>query len=203
MPRVVGPQNEYFAQLLQNLQMQLYSMQTTGKSMGPTGTFIHTEEFTSSTTYTDLTTPGPIVECQVGVSGNVVVSVSSYVGLGGQAGPATQGFVGVEIDGSAPVRPLDAIIYLSVSSATAVGIASNQSSLVLVSGLTQGSHQFKMVYKTDGGITQGFANRYLQVTPIYASSVVNYPSDLRLPKPPASDWLYFCTPAVYNDKRIN
>jgi len=52
------------------------------------------------------------------------------------------------------------------SRSEAVGIAGNQSASVIISRLEPGQHTFEMVYKTVGGTTITFADRFLQVTPL-------------------------------------
>jgi hypothetical protein len=74
--------------------------------------------------------------------------------------------VGISIDSGAPAAPLDECIYFAVSSGTQpVGIAGNQSASIIVAGLSAGQHTFKAKYKTVGGLTVTFGNRYLQVRP--------------------------------------
>jgi hypothetical protein len=125
-----------------------------------------TTESTSSTSYTDLATPGPIVTAVIGMSGQALVTVNSYIGVPGGAGVQSAGFAGVSIDGTAPASPLDECLYLSVSAAAAVGIATNCSCQVVVTGLSPGSHTFEMKYKMAGPGAVNFDERFLQVRPL-------------------------------------
>jgi hypothetical protein len=77
------------------------------------------------------------------------------------------GLLGVSVEGNPPADPLDEALYFAVSSRSeAVGIAGNQSASVIISRLEPGQHTFEMVYKTVGGTTITFADRFLQVTPL-------------------------------------
>jgi hypothetical protein len=124
-----------------------------------------TGQSTTSTTYTDLATAGPLVSAIIGTSGQALLTVNSYVGISGVAGAQSAGFVGIYIDG---VLWYDELLYFSVSNpgTTTVGMAANQSAQVVVTGLTPGSHTFEMKYKTVGGSTVTFGSRFLQVRPI-------------------------------------
>ena len=128
---------------------------------------ITTAESTMSTTYTDLATPGPEVTATIGMSGEALVIINSYIGVIGVASAQSGGFVGVSIDGNAPVSPLDEILYFAVSSGSeAIGIAGNQSAMVILTGLSVGQHTFEFKYKALGGNNVTFFNRFLQVAPI-------------------------------------
>ena len=127
---------------------------------------ITTAEVDDSTTYTDLATPGPEVTATIGMSGEALVIIS-YIGVIGVASAQSGGFVGVSIDGNAPVSPLDEILYFAVSSGSqAIGIAGNQSAMVILTGLSVGQHTFEFKYKALGGNNVTFFNRFFQVAPI-------------------------------------
>lgn len=121
---------------------------------------------TTSTSYATL--GGPSKAPTIGASGQALLTVNSLVGVTGVAGALSAGFVGVGIDGATPSGFLNELLYFSVSSPTgaAVGIAGNQSAQVVVSTLPPGEHTFKMLYKTAGGQTVNFRNRFLQVRPL-------------------------------------
>ena len=117
-----------------------------------------TTQSTSSTTYTNLTTPGPSLTATTTAAGTALVVVNSYIGVTGVADAQSAGFVGVSIDGNTPADPLDEVLYFSVTSGSQpVGIAGNQSASVIISGLTPGQHTFEMVYKTVGGEEVNFS----------------------------------------------
>lgn len=127
---------------------------------------IATTESTSSTTYTDLATPGPTVTATVGQSGNAQVTINSYVGIpGATGGTQSAGFVGIYIDGS---LAYDKIIYFSnsVVGTTAVGMAASQSAVYTFTGLSPGQHTFEMKYVMTGPGSVNFGERVLQVRPI-------------------------------------
>jgi hypothetical protein len=130
---------------------------------------VATNEGTSSTTYADLTTPGPLLTAMIGASGNALLTVNATIGIPGSVVNNTQsgGFVGVSIDGGAPAAPLDQVLYFAnTSTGTALGQKANQSAQVVVTGLSVGQHTFEMKYEMDGPGTVNFGNRFLQVRPL-------------------------------------
>ena len=119
-------------------------------------------ELTTSPTYTDLTTPGPTVTAIIGHSGSAMVTISTYMGVNGIAGSQAGGRVSLAIDGGAAVGDY---LYYSISSAAGDGIAGNQSTTIVLSGLAPGSHTFEMKYSSFNGGTTHFMTRFLQVRP--------------------------------------
>lgn len=129
---------------------------------------VTTSQSTSSTSYVDLATAGPLVTATVASSGMALLTTNSYMGVTGVIAAQSGGFVGISIDGGAPTGFLDELLYFAVSSpsAGAVGIAGNQSAQVVVTSLSPGTHTFEMKYKTVGGSSVTYGNRFLQVRPI-------------------------------------
>jgi len=130
---------------------------------------VETVEGTSSTTYTDLSTPGPGVTATVGASGVVDISVNCYVGIpGGSGSVQSLGAVGITIDGAPISGVLNECIYFAntVTGPDAVGMASNQSFRGTITGLAPGvTHTFEMKYRMSGPGTVNFGNRFLLVEP--------------------------------------
>ncbi len=130
---------------------------------------VATEQYTTSTTYTDLATAGPSVTATIGALGTALVNVNSYIATPGAASAVNSRCVGVSIDGGAPTGVLDDILIASISTpvGAAVGIAVNQSAQAYISGLSPGQHTFEMKYRSNGsGGNCGFASRFLQVRPL-------------------------------------
>ena len=129
-------------------------------------------EGTSSASYTDLTTAGPSVTVTIGASGMAQIFIGSYIGVTAVQNAQAGGFVGVATDGVDPVGGigLDELLYFAMSTANVVpsctGIASSQSGIYVVSGLSPGTHTFKMRYKAAGGGTSNFSSRFIQVRPL-------------------------------------
>jgi hypothetical protein len=129
-------------------------------------TEVRTEEFTSSTSYTDLATVGPSVSAVIGASGACHVIANAFISTPVTASSITGGEVGISIDGNAPAPPLDGLLINQISTGTsATGTLINVSGQAYVTGLSAGAHTFKLVYKSSGG-SAGFGNRFLQVRPL-------------------------------------
>lgn len=123
---------------------------------------------TSSTSYV-ADTNTPALTATVGASGDVLLTVNSFIGIPGATGGAQSGgFVGISVDGAAITGILDEVLYLanSVVGTTAVGQAANQSAQVIVTGLSPGQHTFEMQYKMIGPGTVNYASRFLQARPL-------------------------------------
>ena len=120
---------------------------------------VTTQEATTSTSYTDLTTPGPEVTIQVGSSGRVQVTASAFIQVPVQTSQAG-GFVGVSVDGATPSEDL---VYLFNSIGVAGGyLAGSYSATTIISGLSQGSHTLKLQYRCYASATGAdFANRFI------------------------------------------
>ena len=125
-------------------------------------------ESTTSTSYTDLATPGPSVTAEVGSTGDVEIICNSYIGIPGTSSGQSAGFVGISIDGAPPTSPLDEAIYFSnTGGGTPQGMAANQSFTTILTGLAPlSSVTFTMLYKVAGPPTVSFGSRYLSVRPI-------------------------------------
>lgn len=107
---------------------------------------------TASTTPVDASPPGPTVTINVGQTGNVLVTATTYIGLNSVS---QTGFVYLYIDGTNYVN------ILALSNA-ASGIASNVSSSRVITGLSQGTHTFVLKYSASTG-NVNFSGRSLIV----------------------------------------
>ena len=137
-------------------------LDSTGAGMAllpPYDANIATQESTTSTTYTDLTTVGPEVTIQVGSSGRVQVTASAFIQVPVQTTQAG-GFVGINIDGAAPSGDF---VYLFNSIGVAGGyLAGSYSATTILTGLSQRSHTLKLQYRAYASATGAdFAERFI------------------------------------------
>lgn len=115
------------------------------------------EESSTSTSFVDLATPGPSVTVTVGPSGRAIVLGGAYM----TSTVTNQTVVtGLKVDTNAPFDLAD------LGNNTAGSIAGDHSSGVLISGLSAGSHTFKLQYlQSLGGATARWAARWILVLP--------------------------------------
>lgn len=148
----------------------------TPKSIGDAGLGIYktasvatvtTEQTTTSTSYTDLTTSG----ASVSIATNANALVFLFCGVGNSVATANS-YVGFTVSGATTVAASDAFAMKirAVSVETAGGAESGQakerlSATFLVTGLTIGTNIFTMKYKVNAG-TGIFDNRKIIVIPI-------------------------------------
>ena len=141
---------------------------TTGQMFmvnAPQEAFVSTELSTTSTSYVDIS--GPSVTVTVGPSGRALVMPSTIIGIDGGTSQASfwQGLVGVELDGNLGGSPN----LLGASSAPLSGnvapIQITSSNSYMWTGLTSGSHTFKMVYRSVNGQSIHFSENSLVVIP--------------------------------------
>lgn len=115
---------------------------------------VTTSQTTSSATYTDLTTAGPSITATIGASGKALVLISATITSNSNGNVQ---YASLSVDGGTPV---DADAALTAN-------AQNQkpSRQILVTGLSTGSHTFKMQYRAGAG-TGTFADRRIVVVPL-------------------------------------
>lgn len=116
-------------------------------------------ESTTSTTFTDLATPGPEVGVNIGASGKVKITVQAFTSpTANPLGVTAQ--LGVSIDGG---------------SAGTVALMSNDANngneitltgFVLLDGLSIGPHTFKLQYAVSAGNTCSFGTRDIFAEPL-------------------------------------
>ncbi len=113
---------------------------------------VATAETTASTSFADLATPGPSVTINVGPSGAALV-----IWVATEASTTTQtNYDGVRVDSTDPTDAQSA-------SHQAPAAASSQATVMkfrLITGLSAGSHTFKMRYRTTAGTGQ-WSDRYI------------------------------------------
>jgi len=115
-------------------------------------------ESTSSTGYTNLTTPGPTATVNAGLSGKVSVAVMALISIGTGA----TGVVGLYVDGS---LYFDGIAQLGNNSGGSISCTA--AGTIVVPSLSVGSHTFELKYKTSSGaVPATFANRVVTAEPI-------------------------------------
>jgi hypothetical protein len=138
--------------------MELFGLQTAS---------VDTTESTSSSAYTDLTTPGPSVVVRIGKSGRAMVWLSASVGVGGNQHPA--GFMSFEASGPTPVAATDRTA-LSVFSAiisgtsTTAPVTVQASRAVQVSDLAPGTYTFTAKYAAFNIGTLGVTFEFRNIT---------------------------------------
>jgi hypothetical protein len=116
---------------------------------------VDTSESTSSSSYADLATSGPQATADVGPSGVALVHATAFVELGAGAMTAS-----VAVFDGASQGP-----EMALSTQTADPIGATISQTRLVTGLSPGSHTFKLRYKVSAS-SANFGNRTLVVQPI-------------------------------------
>lgn len=136
---------------------------------------VPTSESTSSSSYTDLTTPGPILSgVTVGPSGRCLVTVGAEIQASASSGSVVQtgaGFMSYEVAGATAVAAADsraAQLWVAYDNgaavfATTINGRSGASRTTLLEGLTPGLHTFKALYKRNGAAAATFVERNLTV----------------------------------------
>lgn len=123
--------------------------------------FVATSETTTSTTYTDLTTPGPAVTVTPGASGMVMVL------LYGQFGASNVGnipFMSFAASGGNTQAASDGMA-LSVQIASGAGLGASAGATFLLTGLNSVSTTFTAKYRVTAN-TGNFSNRRITVIPL-------------------------------------
>lgn len=121
--------------------------------------YIFTDESTTSTSFIDLATVGPVVTVTVGQSGCVV----AWISCGIYGTTAANKYVSVSASGANTFTAASRVEEgLRSTDSTFVGNTGRQ---MFFSGLTPGVTTFKMQYKTIGG-TGNFFSRRLTVIPL-------------------------------------
>lgn len=118
---------------------------------------VATDESTSSTTFTDLTTPGPSVTL---VTGKEVIVIASALIFKTTSG-LTTGHVGVNVSGATTIATV-ALIYATSQTASGTTAVYSVARSYKLSGLTPGTNTFKLQYLTESG-TMDFQNRDITV----------------------------------------
>jgi hypothetical protein len=132
---------------------------------------VPTSESTTSTTYADLTTVGPVCDSALtpgpgvgpsvnaGAIGKVQVIASAF--MAPTANPlGVSASIGLSVDGAA------AFTVASIENDVNNANASTVTGFALVEGLSPGPHTFKLQYEVSAGNTCTFRDRALNVQPI-------------------------------------
>lgn len=116
---------------------------------------VDTAENTTSTSFADLTTPGPSVTVTTGIRALIIVTAQTDNATAG-----SNNLVGVTISGATTEAAADATALLNENSAAS---EPNRSSVIRHhTGLTAGSNTFKLQYRVSGG-TGTFQRRHIIV----------------------------------------
>ncbi len=126
-------------------------------AFGPNYDQVDPEESTTSTSFTDLATVGPTVTATIGPIGKAIVLAGAYM----TSTVTNQTVVtALSIDGGAPIDMAD------LGNNSSGSIAASCSGAWLATGLSPGSHQFRLKYlQSLGGATGRFAGRWVLVLP--------------------------------------
>ncbi|ORV87024.1 hypothetical protein AWC11_16510 [Mycobacterium interjectum] len=133
---------------------------------GPATALVATNETTTSTTYTDLTTTTDQVTVNIGSSGMAILMGSaqvsqSYTGYGPFIGFAASGSNTIAVTDLAGVE-----VYVPGNAGAVINKAVIGNS-ILLTDLSPGATTFKLKYKVDGsGATTYFSNRRIAVIPL-------------------------------------
>jgi hypothetical protein len=122
-------------------------------------TNIASQQATTSTSYTDLSTAGPAVTITTGTK--ALVSIVSQMAKTGSATPDSM--VSFAISGATTLAAANNPYAIQFNMSDAIGGSFQIGGSWIVTGLTAGSNVFTMKYKDAGGGTSYFANRTLSV----------------------------------------
>jgi hypothetical protein len=120
---------------------------------------ISSQQATTSTSYTDLSTSGPAVTITTGTK--ALVSIVSQMAKTGSATPDSM--VSFAISGATTLAAANNPYAIQFQMSDAVGGSFQIGGSWIVTGLTAGSNTFTMKYKDASGGTTYFANRTLSV----------------------------------------
>lgn len=123
---------------------------------------VATSQATSSTSFVDLTTPGPAVTVDIGANGMALVIVSRFGDSGTVGARPTMGF---DVSGNNTIAPSNAqSVWHSVATGASRGMISG---VYLLTGLAAGSTTFTAKYKNDTAANSvTFQDRHIAVIPL-------------------------------------
>lgn len=124
----------------------------------PTGSTVGTTQTTTSTTYTDLTTVGPSVSVQTGVSAVVFLSAQMS-----NSTAAASSLMSYAVSGATVIAAVDDTSILTVS--TAANAPSRSGVIQLQTGLNPGVNVFTAKYRAASN-TGSYKYRHLAVIPL-------------------------------------
>ena len=157
MPRVQGPQSEYFQQQMQDLQTQLYAASTTGKNLGARSQ-VKLGPFNTASATPIVLAGSPVVSAQLGVSGDAVIWLTGLL----EAPSGTAAVIQATVDGTIVGGGLSVsgpgTVYITTSGFTQLSGWSQQ--------VTQGLHTFGVVFQSQSGTSCTFQNVGIMVMPL-------------------------------------
>lgn len=128
-----------------------------------TANTVVTGETTTSTTFTDLATYGPVVKANVRSSGRLLVILSAAISVFNTGTAPFEGRMGVQVDGPTSYLPAqlnDLTIGYSDNATHIIGDQMNAAFVLLLEGLTPGAYTLTAKYHSGGGGNQSqFAQR--------------------------------------------
>ena len=135
---------------------------TAGKlGLGAKTAVVETSQTRTSSTFGDLSTPGPAVTVNIGAGGQALVTIYSNI-TNSSAGHST----GVSFDVSgANTQAATTSIYYLAQIASGSSDAMRAGATWLLTGLTPGSTTFTLKYRASGG-TGTFNDRVITVIPL-------------------------------------
>jgi len=129
-----------------------------GAARRPDGDYISSSQTTTSATYTDLATAGPVITVTTGT--RAIVWISAKLTHGTALGNA---FMAYDVSGATTIAADDAV---AVAHAPGVANGYQQAGIIILQGsLTSGSNTFTAKYRTNTG-TATFTYRRLVVFPL-------------------------------------
>lgn len=120
---------------------------------------VTTSESTTSTSFTDLATPGPAVTVTTGTTALVILTANLY-----NNGTSQDADMGFAVSGASTVAAAGSASLEATTGASGAVVRYTASAVFPVTGLTAGSNTFTAKYKATGG-TSFFANRSIVVIP--------------------------------------
>jgi hypothetical protein len=112
---------------------------------------INTQESTTSTTYTDLTTVGPSVSnVYIGSSRRCIVLTTGRIGVSGNGG-----YFSFAVSGASTIAPDDSRAAFTFGTQQVTLANTNVTLLTAADGLNPGFHTFTMKYRFDSGTVFG------------------------------------------------
>lgn len=132
-------------------------------NLNAVGETLASAESTSSTSYTNLITPGPTATVTVGASGKLLITLSCAISR--TSGSSSSGFASISMSGANVLSANDQnSVEYNPSSNNAFGSVSRT---MLLEGLSPGSTSIVMKYRSsDAGSQFQFKNKSLTVVPI-------------------------------------
>lgn len=130
-------------------------------ALGQDSDYISTNQTSSSTSYTDLSTAGPAVTVTVPASGSVIILMNTHIA---NSVSSNTSLMSLALSGANTVSAADDSRYTIIMQAAGNGYQT-RSLVYLVEGLTPGSTTFTAKYRVSAGVGT-WRHRQLTVIPI-------------------------------------